>query len=174
VNHSGLMTLPDLLRDPYFAEFRMARPVQPVNIRNVLGPKKVKTPSPPTKLKTPSPPKKKKTPSPASGGPCGKKARPVGGVGAERLTTKEMLELIKRKGYPGQSLRRHQAPQAECTDTRGSTASGPGSGSGSSCDCAPPTPGCDRHGWGPHGSQGVRQGARCHRHPAFRGARLED
>jgi hypothetical protein len=106
VNHTGLMTLPDILRDPYFAEFRMARPVQPVNIRNVLGPKrktpsppKKKTPSPPTKLKTPSPLKKKKTPSPASGGPCGKKARPIGGVGAERLTTKEMLELIKRKGH---------------------------------------------------------------------------
>ena len=99
MNHTGLMTLPDLLGSPYFAEFRMTRPVA-VNLRNVLGPRKSppkkKTPSPPKK-KTPSPPKKK-TPSPA--GPCGKKARPVGGVGAERLTTKEMIELIKRKGHP--------------------------------------------------------------------------
>jgi hypothetical protein len=32
-------------------------------------------------------------------GDCGKKARPKDGVGAERLTTDEMVELIKRKGH---------------------------------------------------------------------------
>jgi hypothetical protein len=107
VNHKGIKTLEEILASPYFSVFHRktnnhakgilprAKPVSPPKKVNFSIYKK-KTPSPPKKEKTPSPPKKVRK---IATGDCGKKARPKDGVGAERLTTDEMVELIKRKGH---------------------------------------------------------------------------
>jgi hypothetical protein len=113
VNHKGIKTLEEILASPYFSVFHRktnnfakgilprAKPQSPpkkvnLSIYRKSPPKKIKTPSPPKKEKTPSPPKKVRK---VATGDCGKKARPKDGVGAERLTTDEMVELIKRKGH---------------------------------------------------------------------------
>lgn len=110
VNHKGIKTLEEILASPYFSVFHRKNvnlgkgilpPAKPVGSpkRVNLSIYKKKTPSPPKKEKTPSPPKKEKAPRKIATGDCGKKARPKDGVGAERLTTEEMVELIKRKGH---------------------------------------------------------------------------
>jgi hypothetical protein len=89
-NHSGLMSLEAMLAHPYFSSFRKG-----------LSPK-ILPPAKSPKKKTPPKPKTPPAPAPAPASKhsgCGKRARPVGGVGAERLTTKEMLELIVSKGH---------------------------------------------------------------------------
>jgi hypothetical protein len=100
------------LYHPYFREFKKERKNftnsvnmnSPVNVMKMLQ-RPPKPPSPPKpKPKSPSPPKPKpKSPSPPKpvakvSDECGKKAQPVTGIGAQKLTTQEMIDLIKRRG----------------------------------------------------------------------------
>jgi hypothetical protein len=98
------------LYHPYFSEFKRERKnfTNSFNMNSTVNVMKMfqrlpKPPSPPKpKPKSPSPPKPKpKSPSPPkpkASDECGKKAQPVTGVGAQKLTTQEMIDLIKRRG----------------------------------------------------------------------------
>jgi len=109
MNHSDFPTFTRLLFNKYFQPFHKVRTnfTNSINVNSppkmVLPPSKPKpkTPSPNKKVKSPSPNKKVKTPSPVKkiSDDCGKKAQPKTGVGAQKLTTKEMIALIKRRGH---------------------------------------------------------------------------
>ena len=106
VSHTDFPSFLKLLYHPYFREFKKERTNftnsvnmnSPVNVMKMLQRPVVKPPSPPKpkpKPKSPSPPKPKAKVSDE----CGKKAQPVTGVGAQKLTTQEMVDLIKRRGH---------------------------------------------------------------------------
>ena len=109
ISHTTFPTFSRLLFHPYFKEFQQPRTNftnsvnmnSPVNVAKIILPK-VKSPPKP-KPKTPSPPKPKpKTPSPPKKTmyDCGKKAQPSTGFGAQKLTTQEMVDLLKSLGHP--------------------------------------------------------------------------
>ena len=115
VSHSDFPSFSRLLYHPYFKEFTKVR-TNATNFVNVNTPPPVvmnfKLPRP--KQKSPNKPKPKtKTPSPVkvpspprkASDECGKKAQPVTGVGAQKLTTQQMIDLIKRRG--------HQVPKGQ-------------------------------------------------------------
>ena len=102
VSHGDFPTFSRLLFHPYFKEFQKPR-TNFTNSVNMTSPAKIVLPrakSPPKPIpipitirprsKTPSPPKK----VPAAYD-CGKKAQPSTGFGAQKLTTQEMIDLIK-------------------------------------------------------------------------------
>jgi hypothetical protein len=111
MSHGDFPSFLKLLYNPYFREFKKERTNftnsvnmnSPVNVLKMLQrPQKPPSPPKPAPNKPPSPPKPK-PPSPPKPGPkmsdeCGKKAQPVTGVGAQKLTTQEMVDLIKRRG----------------------------------------------------------------------------
>jgi hypothetical protein len=130
MKHEHLPTFSKLLFHSYFSEFKKQRNNVTNNFHaNTPSPPKPKSPSPPKpKSKSPSPPKpkpkspsppkpKSKSPSPPKPKPkspslrtsdaCGDKAKKVTGIGAQKLTTKEMADLIKRRG--------HQVPKGQPT-----------------------------------------------------------
>ena len=101
--HSDFPSFLKLLYHPYFREFKKERKNftnsvnmnSPVNVMKMLQ-RPPKLPSPPKpKPKSPSPPK----PAVKASDECGKKAQPVTGIGAQKLTTQEMVDLIKRRGH---------------------------------------------------------------------------
>ncbi len=101
--HPDFPSFLKLLYHPYFREFKKERTNftnsvnmnSPVNVLKMLQrpAPKPKSPSPP-KPKSPSPPKK------AAMYDCGKKAQPSTGFGAQKLTTQEMIDLLKSLGHP--------------------------------------------------------------------------
>ena len=107
VSHGDFPTFSRLLFHPYFKEFQKPRTNftnsvnmnSPVNVPKIVlprakSPPKPKPASPPKpKPKTPSPPKK------AEKYDCGKKAQPSSGFGAQKLTTQEMIELLRSLGH---------------------------------------------------------------------------
>lgn len=108
VSHADFPSFSKLLFHPYFKDFQRVRTNftnsvnmnSPVNVPKIVLPR-AKTPpkpkpvSPPRqKVKTPSPPKK------AAPYDCGKKAQPSSGFGAQKLTTQEMIDLLKSLGHP--------------------------------------------------------------------------
>jgi hypothetical protein len=111
--HSDFPSFLKLLYHPYFREFKKERTNftnsvnmnSPVNVLKMLQ-RPPRLPSPPKKPqsppKAPSPPKKPQSPPKApvkASDDCGKKAQPVTGIGAQKLTTQEMVDLIKRRGH---------------------------------------------------------------------------
>ena len=108
-NHTALRPLVDILEDQYFAPFHFKKTVAVANkpkktvVPRTIVPNNNK-PKGPNMNKVLMYVKKKspvqvpnKAPSPVNR-PCGKKARPKEGYGAERLTTDEMIKLIKHSG----------------------------------------------------------------------------
>ncbi len=109
MSHSDFPSFTRLLFNKYFQPFHKVRTNftksvnvnTPPNISKMILPPSKPINQPKPKIKTPSPNKKVKTPSPVKkvSDDCGKKAQPKTGVGAQKLTTKEMIALIKRRGH---------------------------------------------------------------------------
>ena len=102
IPHSDFPTFTRLLFNKYFQPFQKIRTnfINSVNInsplRIVLPPAKpINRPKP----KSPTPSPKKNNTNKNVSDDCGKKAQPKTGVGAQKLTTKEMIALIKRRGH---------------------------------------------------------------------------
>ena len=97
MSHPDFPSFLKLLYHPYFSEFKKER-TNFTNSFNMNSPsnvlKMLQRPVPKPKPKSPSPPK----PVTKTSDECGKKAQPVTGVGAQKLTTQEMIDLIKRRG----------------------------------------------------------------------------
>jgi hypothetical protein len=107
VSHNDFPTFSRLLFHPYFKEFQQPRTnfTNSVNMNSPINIMKMVLPRPksPPKPKPVSPPKPKpKSPSPpkkAEKYDCGKKAQPSSGFGAQKLTTQEMIELLRSLGH---------------------------------------------------------------------------
>jgi hypothetical protein len=92
---------------PYFKEFQQPRTNftnsvntnSPVNVAGIILPK-VKSPPKPKPVSPPKPKPVSPSPPKKTTYDCGKKAQPSTGFGAQKLTTQEMIDLLKSLGHP--------------------------------------------------------------------------